>query len=374
MTRANHWIRLAALAAATVGSVAAQATFTPLGPGTYAWSMSGDGSIVVGFLNETPTGGPCFRWTAAAGTVTIGSPSWQCSISHDGTTIVGSTADSGGLITAAIWQGGTNWRSIGSLSDFVASYGKKSEPHGLSGDGSVIVGISWLADGTARAFRWDQNGMRDLGSLQNFQTRADAISANGNVIGGYDALVKQTADGPTAGELPGARSYWMGALWPSGQPEGLMHPFGWTGRVTALNTVGSVAAGFGHPMNQSHPYRYTAWDGKVEDLGTLVRWNPNNPPADNLEDTATPNAMTDDGSVIVGNSGFGSPGFPQEGFIWMDGGKIQRLKDYLIGQGVPVPADWQIVNGAAISGDGKVIAGTGLNSQGRAEAFVAKLP
>jgi len=76
--------------------------------------------------------------------------------------------------------------------------------------------------------------------------------------------------------------------------------------------------------------------------------------------------------VIAGYSGFGS--FPQDGFIWTTSDKIQKqLQDYLIAPGVPVPANWQIVNAPAVSADGKIFSGTALNSQGLAEAFVAKL-
>ena len=72
-----------------------------------------------------------------------------------------------------------------------------------------------------------------------------------------------------------------------------MNPFGWVGQVTALNDVGSVIVGRGHPWNQTHAYRFTAWDGKVEDLGALVRWT-DPPPNPNYEDTSVPNAVSEE--------------------------------------------------------------------------------
>ena len=152
-----------------------------------------------------------------------------------------------------------------------------------------------------------------------------------------------------------------------------MNPYGWTGQVTAINSDGAVIVGQGHPMNTYHAYRFTAWDGAVQDLGALVRWT-SPPPEDNLEDRSVPNAVSEDGSMIVGISGYGDPGFPQEGFIWTEETKMVRLKDYLIGKGVPVPAGWQIVNGTAISSNNKIIAGFGLNPQGAIEGWVARLP
>jgi probable HAF family extracellular repeat protein len=366
MTIYSHFVRLAGLVVATVCSLAAQGSFTPLGsPNSMVWGMSGDGSVIVGFRGNF---GPVFRWTAATGAVDIGGTNFLVAISKDGKTIVGQAADPRGVQSAAIWQGGKNWKTLGGLPNATPIDNTLSSAYGISSDGTVIAGLAYKGtEGRApRAFRWDaKNGMVDLGSLQNSQSRASAISGNGNLVGGWDAA-------PGGGGTIGPHNYWMGALWYSGL-EQFLHPYGWTGQVTAINEVGSVIIGQGHPMAQMHGYRFTVWDGRVEDLGALVRWT-SPPPVPNDEDRSVPNAVSEDGDMIVGISGYGDPGYPQEAFIWTDETKMVRLKDYLIGKGVPVPSGWQLVNGTAISQNKKMIAGFGINPQGAIEGFVAQLP
>ena len=204
MTSCIPSIRLAAMVAATITSLAAQVSFTPLGsPNTHVWDMSGDGSVIVGFRSNQ---GPVFRWTAAGGAVDIGGSDYLVRISRDGKTIVCQASDSQGLKSTAIWQGGTNWKTLGGLSGASVD-ATVSQPYGISGDGSVIVRLAYRADRVPRAFRWDAGtGMVDLGSQDNLQTRANAISVLGNVIGGWDAA------GGGGGTL-GPHNYWMGALW-----------------------------------------------------------------------------------------------------------------------------------------------------------------
>ena len=373
MKRQKRLIGLAALVLGTVHSLPAQ-TFTVLGDGRpvlLGWNMSADGSVVMGFGGHL---GPCYRWTAATGLQDIGGDSYHCQVSADGKVITAPVKDSQGLFSASIWQGGKSWKSIGSLSD-VAVQNLRSEAYGLTADGSVIVGLSYRADKTPAGFRWDAvHGMTDVGSLQGFQTRASAISGKGNVIAGWDAFGTVGRDGEwDAGNLQGP-SYRMGAVWPNGQPEGLMHPFGWIGEVMLLNDVGSIIVGRGSPLSTTHPYRYTTWDAKWEDLGTIVRWNPSRPPSDNPEDAATANAMSADGNIIVGNSGWGAPGIPLDAFIWTPANKMEKLQDYLVARGVSIPAGYLLTNATGISADGKIFCGSALNPAGLSVIFIAKLP
>ena len=61
-------------------------------------------------------------------------------------------------------------------------HGVISSAYDLNGDGSVVVGLAWINNGKAHAFRWDPvNGMADLVSMQADSSRANAISADGSV-------------------------------------------------------------------------------------------------------------------------------------------------------------------------------------------------
>jgi hypothetical protein len=89
---------------------AAAPTFTPLGPvDSNALSMSADGSTIVG-VNIFGDG--AFRWSHQLGTQLLGAGTGQISISRDGGTIVADVYHHG-YRAAAIWKGGTHWRSLG---------------------------------------------------------------------------------------------------------------------------------------------------------------------------------------------------------------------------------------------------------------------
>ena len=168
----------------TSATALAEPTLTSLGSSTQVTSISGDGSVVVGIA-----GGSVFRWTESTGTVSIGgSSNGNPSVSLDGLTIVGTSVDSlSGLETAAIWQSGTNWLNIGGIPGGSPSGSSLSSGWGVSGDGSVVVGLGWIDAGTAHGFRWDwATGVVDLGSTVTGQScRANEVSGDGQRVVGW---------------------------------------------------------------------------------------------------------------------------------------------------------------------------------------------
>ena len=145
--------------------------------------MSADGSIAVGVRNNF---GPASRLTAQTGTVDIGGDGFQAKISRDGKSIVSNAKDSTGFSSAAIWLGGTKWRTLGGLPGGEASGETLSTAFSVSADGSVIVGLGCVTPGRAHGFRWDAlNGIVDLESLQGQNSRASVVSADGNIVLGW---------------------------------------------------------------------------------------------------------------------------------------------------------------------------------------------
>jgi len=71
----------------------------------------------------------------------------------------------------AIWQGGTNWKLLRGVPGGVPQGSVLSQDYGVSGDGSVVVGIAYLPSsrqlGTEfHGFRWDAvSGMVTLRSI-----------------------------------------------------------------------------------------------------------------------------------------------------------------------------------------------------------------
>jgi uncharacterized membrane protein len=90
-----------------------------------------------------------------------------------------------------------------------------------------------------------------------------------------------------------------------------------------------------------------------------------------LEDLSVALAVSDDGTVVVGNSGYNPP---TDAFVWTPDTKIVKLSDYLTSKGVTGHEQWILITAIAISPDGKIIAGTGINNvTQRIEGFVATL-
>lgn len=80
--------------------------------------------------------------------------------------------------------------------------------------------------------------------------------------------------------------------------------------------------------------------------------------------------MSDDGTVVIGNSGWKPP---LDAFIFTDDTKMIKLSDYLAAKGVVIPQGWSLVTATAITPDGKNFAGTALNLARVAQGYVATI-
>ena len=104
-----------------------------------------------------------------------------------------------------------------------------SQANAVSGDGTTIVGVSGLPNGTREAFLWTPTGgMQGLGALPGttYYSDANAISDDGSAVVGYsnsasgeEAFLWTAASGMTGlGNLPGsALAAWQPASQPTGQ-------------------------------------------------------------------------------------------------------------------------------------------------------------
>jgi len=359
MKYAPTTLKAVVTSAALVIPLAAQGTFTAIGmPDSRATGISGEGSIIVG---SYASGGGAWRWSESEGYQDLGGRApfvAQASISRDGKTIVYADTDSQGFVSTAIWQGGRNWRTLGGVPEGAGGgYQDRvlSTPYGVSGDGSVIVGLAWLKGARSTAFRWDgTTGMVSLPNLRGRSSRANTISANGWVIAGWD-------DSLESGDGRAAVTWWNGL-------ERLLHPYSLISEVIASNPDGSVLVGRGHPQNFGHAFRWVSGTAQTDDLGALV------PPYYNLgrpsTDVSTALGVTDDGSIVVGTSA--SP--PVEAMVWTPQTKMVPLAIYLTDRGVQGDyMKWIVLfEVAVISPDGTVMAGSGINPQGFQQAFVVR--
>ena len=135
-----------------------------------ALAVSADGSIIVGKGEfGRATGNPiteAIMWTSDIGPVFLGGLGFQSSdfissaldISGDGSTIVGSAANLGG-IDAAIWDGTHGMRSLRhvltteyGLGDALSGWSTLGEARGISDDGLTIVGNGTRSNGREEAW------------------------------------------------------------------------------------------------------------------------------------------------------------------------------------------------------------------------------
>lgn len=156
--------------------------------GSYVVSLSSDGTAVTGqAFPPGSEGTSVFRWTLGGGTQNLGNPpggdnAIGTGISGDGSVIAG-TEFRGGSISAFRWTSGGGFQSIGSLE------GNEAITSGISADGSGIVGLGSVA-GASRAFRWTSGGgMQNLGVLPGGTgSEATGISGDASVVVGVSDL------------------------------------------------------------------------------------------------------------------------------------------------------------------------------------------
>ncbi len=176
----------------------------PDGNESIAFGVSGDGSTIVGsyFDAEPESDGKAFAWTAAGGLVTldplgdgtavIDASAIARAADQDGNVIVGTIRTGPYPVTQAVrWVDGGTPESLGSLAGPVGI----SEAWDVSDDGSVIVGETQVIPGLImRAMRYtDDDGMEtvegwlrrngvDIG--EDVTRVAHGVSADGSVIVG----------------------------------------------------------------------------------------------------------------------------------------------------------------------------------------------
>jgi probable HAF family extracellular repeat protein len=302
-----------------------------------------------------------------------------------------------------------------------------SDAAAVSGDGSVVVGVSQDDAGNAVAFRWTQaDGMQPLGLLPGgHHSQAYAVSANGNVIAGYannnvafrwtSSSGLQSLGTPLGGSGSFAQDMnslgnvivGYGTISASGLNEaqkwtitggwqGLGHLPGGAYQSIAwkINGAGTVIAG---ESGSAAGLRAVRWvNGQIQDLGpgratgvdalgdTIVgtdfatghafRWTPTTGMTDLIEppgNFSTPSDVSADGNIVVGYT-TGATTSP-DGFVWDAQHGMRSLESMLIADGVDV-AGWQIRYIEGISFDGSTVVGQGINPAGDQEAFVATLP
>jgi probable HAF family extracellular repeat protein len=200
------------------------------GPGSQAYSISADGSVVIGWAFDEYEQQSAFRWTNGnmQQLDPLYDPSVAYGVSTDGSIVVGHTSDWHGWRACAwrngnlevIGAGGNIWSQaqdvstdgnivVGWSNHISLGYGFSNpvpvrwerssgnwrmeyiagasigEAYGVSADGSVVVGYIRNESGHNRAFRWQNGSIQILDTLDGNESEARDISANGDFVVGY---------------------------------------------------------------------------------------------------------------------------------------------------------------------------------------------
>ena len=334
--------------------------FTHL-PFTLPSDLSDGGGRVAGVYG--PFQSPFWTWTGQRGIRNIGGVGFIGAVSGDGRVIGGSIAKPietpyGTLDQerAALWTPEGGWRSIANERKFQGCDIYHTTLYDLNRDGTAAAGLAFEDCSNAVAFKWTaKGGMKALGKTSEGAARANAISGNGLLVGGWE-------------EIPAAFGYRVGSLWQGNEQMLLtdddpLNPIGYVGEVMAVNRTGTMAIGSGAGVANKDAYRWTTQDGVVN-IGRYpgqvcyitYDWETGEP-SEVCEDRETAAySMSHDGKVVTGSSRLLMQGV-DDGVIYTRGLGWILMSEFLESQGVLEMSRWKIL-GAKVSGNGTVLTGT----------------
>ncbi len=286
------------------------------GSKAYALSASGSaaGGSSYGILASGATIAPGFAWTIGGRDdfgLQAGLPLiTEVTAMSSDGAAVVGSSGSGNFQRAFVYSGPGTYQEIAPVGGYPAT-----AANGISGDGSIVVGYLKVPQaGVAEAFRWTaQGGLQRLGVAFTW-TQATGMVTLPNLGGSAD------------------------------------------GTARAVNSDGSIVVGESGQISHAVMWR----DGQVADLGLPL----------GLIGYGEAFAVNDSGTVVVGYA----HGTSSRATIWTPAFGMEYLSDYLLRNGVAVPADWTLLQATAVSADGLTITGWGSNSSTGGEGFVVTIP
>ena len=309
-------------------------------------------------------------------------------VSANGSTVVGTSyRDPSPAFSAGFrWTSGTGRVDEGTSPELT----RFNTFNAVSSDGSVVAGYG-ASGSNSHAMRYAGPGTyRDLGVVTGHNnSEAFGLSADGSIVVGQSTFYD------TRGNLLASSAFrWT----ESGGMQALTNTYS---AAYGVSGDGNTVVGEIRDLSGINAFRWTAASG----LQVLPR-------AAGTFQNATANAISADGSTIVGNSGnyavmwrngaviplaqsaiTGTPNalgvnadgsvivgysYVVTGFlatVWTPDTGIVYLSDYLAANGVAIPAGVNLYECTGVSADGRTFVGwTASSSQGGAQAFVATIP
>jgi probable HAF family extracellular repeat protein len=106
-----------------------------------------------------------------------GAESFAYGVSADGSVVVGYSRNAAGRLHAVRWANGV-------IQDLGTLGGDEGRAWSVSADGQVVVGVSRTVAGREHAFRWANGVMQDFGARGGDRSAAVGVSADGSVVVG----------------------------------------------------------------------------------------------------------------------------------------------------------------------------------------------
>jgi hypothetical protein len=320
--------------------IAHAASIQPLG-GFFASGISADGNAVVGTAS-TPNGSRPALWRNGSLTILPGIEDQEHvfaqNISPDGTTVVGEDYN----VIGYRWREATGYQSLPPLGIVWSA----------SADGNILVGQS-----VQGAFRWTENA-----GPQYITTIAGGGIAEAARDVSLDGSIAVGSGGRSNGQI-GVAFRWdeaNGAV-PLGE-----YPYGQAQGAVATNSIGSIVIGSTVLNGVEEAFRWTESEG-VAGLGHLATH------VDDMIGATAAVAVTDDGSLIIGNETV-TAGATGE-FAWTPSGGIQPLDAFLLNEHGLDLGDWTLHYLVDMTPDGRFIIGNGSHPQfGDNVAFRIAIP
>ena len=192
--------------------------------------------------------------------------------------------------------------------------------HGISGDGSIVVGTEQFPAGTPEGFRWTSDssflGIGDLGGYP-FASKAFGISADGSTIVGMSMPSSLI-------EVDAVRWTSVGGLQSLGDLPGGYH----RSSALAASADGSVVVGIANSEGGEEAFRWTPATG-MRALGQL---------SPDVAISAMAYDVSADGTIVVGQSG-------GRAFIWTETEGMRRLDLDMWGRAYAITPDGSVVVG-----------------------------
>lgn len=313
--------------------VLAQPVFYDIGPHMRVWSLSADGSTLVGFRDPIfgSFGNTAFRWTPVHGAEFFPNPNdhldhtYAYAVNHDGTVIGGAIGQS----RATRWTQATGWTNVVTSSPFTNAV------QVMTPDASVMYGITGATE--RHLFRWTAaTGAVALPQFHGADS-VTAISTDGSVI---------------AGDSGQFHFRWTAATGYT--------PLSGFGAVLAMSGSGTAIYGTsGLPTNSGNAVRWTSA------TGTVLLPTPAGTTRSECWD------VTADDSTAVGGCADNING--PYAVLWRNGQQPIRFTDLLESYGFATPAGWRFWYLQWISDDQMTMGGYGLYN-GEIRAFNVVIP